>query len=91
MNLNEVSAKQIVDGIEEEIQYYQSKVNHTDNLKAKYVDRNADRLHEYQVQVTLRGLVSDIKLYEEKIKSLQGIIDKIVKISDAISSNQSNK
>lgn len=85
MSVQTVTASEVIKELEKDIEYYQSKVDQITVLKSKYIDKNADRLFEPSVQQTLRGLSADSKLFEDKIKSIQELIEKIKKISNRIS------
>ena len=85
MSVQTVTASEVIKELEKDIEYYQSKVDQITVLKSKYIDKNADRLFEPSVQQTLRGLSADSKLFEDKIKSIQELIDKIKQISNRIS------
>lgn len=85
MSIQTVTASEVIKELEKDIEYYQSKVDQITVLKSKYIDKNADRLFEPSVQQTLRGLSADSKLFEDKIKSIQELIDKIKQISNRIS------
>ena len=77
MSVQTVTASEVISELEKDIEYYQSKVDQITVLKSKYIDKNADRLFEPSVQQTLRGLSADSKLFEDKIKSIQELIEKI--------------
>ena len=85
MSVQTVTASEVIKELEKDIEYYQSKVDQITVLKSKYIDKNADRLFEPSVQQTLRGLSADSKLFEDKIKSIQELIEKIKQISNRIS------
>lgn len=85
MSVQTVTASEVISELEKDIEYYQSKVDQITVLKSKYIDKNADRLFEPSVQQTLRGLSADSKLFEDKIKSIQELIDKIKQISNRVS------
>lgn len=85
MSVQTVTASEVITELEKDIEYYQSKVDQITILKSKYIDKNADRLFEPSVQQTLRGLSADSKLFEDKIKSIQELIDKIKQISNRVS------
>lgn len=85
MSVQTVTASEVIKELEKDIEYYQSKVDQITVLKSKYIDKNADRLFEPSVQQTLRGLSADSKLFEDKIKSIQELIDKIKQISNRVS------
>lgn len=85
MSVQTVTASEVISELEKDIEYYQSKVDQITILKSKYIDKNADRLFEPSVQQTLRGLSADSKLFEDKIKSIQELIDKIKQISNRVS------
>lgn len=85
MSVQTVTASEVIKELEKDIEYYQTKVDQITVLKSKYVDKNADRLFEPSVQQTLRGLSADSKLFEDKIKSIQELIDKIKQISNRVS------
>lgn len=85
MSVQTVTASEVIKELEKDIEYYQSKVDQITILKSKYIDKNADRLFEPSVQQTLRGLSADSKLFEDKIKSIQELIDKIKQISNRVS------
>ena len=84
MSVQTVTASEVIKELEKDIEYYQTKVDQITVLKSKYIDKNADRLFEPSVQQTLRGLSADSKLFEDKIKSIQELIEKIKKISNRI-------
>ena len=85
MSVQTVTASEVISELEKDIEYYQSKVDQITVLKSKYIDKNADRLFEPSVQQTLRGLSAASKLFEDKIKSIQELIDKIKQISNRVS------
>ena len=85
MSVQTVTASEVIKELEKDIEYYQSKVDQITVLKSKYIDKNADRLFEPSVQQTLRGLSADSKLFEDKIKSIQELIDKIKQIGNRVS------
>lgn len=85
MSVQTVTASEVISELEKDIEYYQSKVDQITVLKSKYIDKNADRLFEPSVQQTLRGLSADSKLFEDKIKSILELIDKIKQISNRVS------
>lgn len=85
MSIQTVTASEVIKELEKDIEYYQSKVDQITVLKSKYIDKNADRLFEPSVQQTLRGLSADSKLFEDKIKSIQELIDKIKQVSNRVS------
>ena len=85
MSVQTVTASEVISELEKDIEYYQTKVDQITVLKSKYIDKNADRLFEPSVQQTLRGLSADSKLFEDKIKSIQELIDKIKQISNRVS------
>lgn len=85
MSVQTVTASEVIKELEKDIEYYQTKVDQITVLKSKYIDKNADRLFEPSVQQTLRGLSADSKLFEDKIKSIQELIDKIKQISNRVS------
>lgn len=85
MSVQTVTASEVIKELEKDIEYYQTKVDQITVLKSKYIDKNADRLFEPSVQQTLRGLSADSKLFEDKIKSIQELIDKIKQISSRVS------
>lgn len=85
MSVQTVTASEVIKELEKDIEYYQTKVDQITVLKSKYIDKNADRLFEPSVQQTLRGLSEDSKLFEDKIKSIQELIEKIKKISNRVS------
>lgn len=85
MSVQTVTASEVISELEKDIEYYQSKVEQITVLKSKYIDKNADRLFEPSVQQTLRGLSADSKLFEDKIKSIQELIDKIKQVSNRVS------
>lgn len=85
MSVQTVTASEVIKELEKDIEYYQTKVDQITILKSKYIDKNADRLFEPSVQQTLRGLSADSKLFEDKIKSIQELIDKIKQISNRVS------
>ena len=85
MSVQTVTAIEVIKELEKDIEYYQTKVDQITVLKSKYIDKNADRLFEPSVQQTLRGLSADSKLFEDKIKSIQELIDKIKQISNRVS------
>ena len=85
MSIQTVTASEVIKELEKDIEYYQTKVDQITVLKSKYIDKNADRLFEPSVQQTLRGLSADSKLFEDKIKSIQELIDKIKQISNRVS------
>lgn len=85
MSVQTVTANEVIKELEKDIEYYQTKVDQITVLKSKYIDKNADRLFEPSVQQTLRGLSADSKLFEDKIKSIQELIDKIKQISNRVS------
>lgn len=85
MSVQTVTASKVIKELEKDIEYYQTKVDQITVLKSKYIDKNADRLFEPSVQQTLRGLSADSKLFEDKIKSIQELIDKIKQISNRVS------
>lgn len=85
MSVQTVTASEVIKELEKDIEYYQTKVDQITVLKSKYIDKNADRLFEPSVQQTLRGLSADSKLFEDKIKSIQELIEKIKKISNRVS------
>ena len=84
-----VTAAQIIEEFKKEIEYYQSKIDQINALKSKYIDKNANRLHDYQVQATVRGLVSDVHLYEDKINSVNQLISKIEDVNERLFHSQS--
>lgn len=84
MSVQTVTASEVIKELEKDIEYYQTKVDQITVLKSKYIDKNADRLFEPSVQQTLRGLSADSKLFEDKIKSIQELIDKIKQISNRV-------
>ena len=85
MSVQTVTASEVIKELEKDIEYYQTKVDQITVLKSKYIDKNADRLFEPSVQQTLRGLSADSKLFEDKIKSIQELIDKIKQIRNRVS------
>ena len=85
MSVQTVTASEVIKELEKDIEYYQTKADQITVLKSKYIDKNADRLFEPSVQQTLRGLSADSKLFEDKIKSIQELIDKIKQISNRVS------
>lgn len=85
MSVQTVIASEVITELKKDIEYYQSKVDQITVLKSKYIDKNADRLFEPSVQQTLRGLSADSKLFEDKIKLIQELIDKIKRISNRVS------
>ena len=85
MSVQTVTASEVIKELEKDIEYYQTKVDQITVLKSKYIDKNADRLFEPSVQQTLRSLSADSKLFEDKIKSIQELIDKIKQISNRVS------
>ena len=85
MSVQTVTASEVIKELEKDIEYYQTKDDQITVLKSKYIDKNADRLFEPSVQQTLRGLSADSKLFEDKIKSIQELIDKIKQISNRVS------
>lgn len=85
MSVQTVTTSEVIKELEKDIEYYQTKVDQITVLKSKYIDKNADRLFEPSVQQTLRGLSADSKLFEDKIKSIQELIDKIKQISNRVS------
>lgn len=85
MSVQTVTASEVIKELEKDIEYYQTKVDQITVLKSRYIDKNADRLFEPSVQQALRGLSADSKLYEDKIRAIRAIIERIQQISNRIS------
>lgn len=66
----EVTVTKIKNKFNEKATEVESVIQEIRNLRDSYAGRNLDRIDSCLVQQTLRGLYSDIKYYEDKLKEI---------------------